>query len=158
VPEQDGDRHGVVRLSLTEPTDLPAARVLALFDDPSWFGTEVAPAPAGLRRYAADLRLRVSDRLPRATFAKAALVDPGRPRRLLRSGTVEIGWHAATLAPLFPVFAGRLTIREGELALDGYYAPPGGRLGRVADRLLLHTAARGTARWLLKTIIERARR
>jgi hypothetical protein len=62
---------------------------------------------------------------------------------------VEISWRSATLAPLFPVFSGWLTVGPGELRLDGYYAPPGGALGLAADRALLRLAARGTARWLL---------
>jgi hypothetical protein len=65
---------------------------------------------------------------------------------------VPISWRAAGLAPLFPVFSGRLRWADGELALDGYYAPPGGGLGMVADRLLLNVAARGTARLLLEKI------
>ena len=35
------------------------------------------------------------------------------------------------------------------LTIEGHYAPPGGVGGRTADRMLLHTAARGTARWFL---------
>jgi hypothetical protein len=65
---------------------------------------------------------------------------------------VEIGWRASRAAPLFPVFSGWLSIRPGELHLEGVYAPPGGVLGRVADRMLLHVAANGTARWLLGEI------
>jgi hypothetical protein len=32
------------------------------------------------------------------------------------------------------------------------YAPPGGAIGRLADRALLHLAASGTAKWLLHEI------
>jgi len=65
---------------------------------------------------------------------------------------VDISWQAAGLAPLFPVFSGRLSWADGDLSLDGYYAPPGGGIGIVADRLLLNVAARGTARLLLEKI------
>jgi hypothetical protein len=39
--------------------------------------------------------------------------------------------------------------RGEELSISGWYAPPGGVVGRAADRALLHIAAEGTARWLL---------
>jgi hypothetical protein len=39
-----------------------------------------------------------------------------------------------------------LTVGRDELRIDGLYAPPGGMLGRVADRVLLHVAANATAR------------
>jgi hypothetical protein len=38
------------------------------------------------------------------------------------------------------------------MRIEGLYAPPGGVVGRVADRMLLHVAANGTARWLLREI------
>ena len=55
-------------------------------------------------------------------------------------------WRAATAAPLFPVFSGRIVSEPGELRIEGIYAPPGGIMGRLADRVLLHTAANATAR------------
>src|SRR3989304_3619664 len=66
--------------------------------------------------------------------------------------SIGLSWRAAGLAPLFPVFAGTLTWTDGELQLVGVYAPPGGEIGLVADRLVLNVAARGTARWLLGRI------
>jgi hypothetical protein len=50
---------------------------------------------------------------------------------------------------LYPVFSGTIVAHGGELTVSGWYAPPGGGVGRVADRALLHIAAEGTARWLL---------
>ncbi len=83
----------------------------------------------------------MSDHASLVTFAKAAYVDLGPVHDLAADGwQVEVGWQASTLAPLFPVFSG---------TLSGWYAPPGGTLGRVADRALLPIAAEGTARWLL---------
>jgi hypothetical protein len=80
------------------------------------------------------------------------------PVRLVQLGgwEVEVGWRASTLAPLFPVFSGRIVARGDELTLSGWYAPPGGELGRIADRVLLHVAATGTARWLLGALDEAA--
>jgi len=48
-------------------------------------------------------------------------------------------------------------LTDGELRLEGWYAPPGGLIGRVADRVLLRIAARGTARWLLTALADAVR-
>jgi hypothetical protein len=102
-----------------------------------------------MHRHQADLRLRVSDHPSLVTFRKAAYVDFGPVQPLDDGWQVEVGWRASTLAPLFPVFSGMIVARGGELTVSGWYAPPGGSVGRVADRALLHIAAEGTARWLL---------
>jgi hypothetical protein len=131
---------------------------MVLLDAPgrsAWLG-EVLEAQApdeAWDRHLVDLELRISDQAPRIAFKKAAYVDVG-PASADQFGPIRIGvsWHAAGLAPLFPVFSGTLAWDEGELQLDGYYAPPGGGIGIVADRLLLNVAARGTARLLLDRI------
>jgi hypothetical protein len=116
-----------------------------------------AIGPAGpRRRFATDLRLRVSDRSPRALFRKAAIVEIGTPREANGTISVEIGWRAATLAPLFPVFSGRLSVDAHDATLHGLYAPPGGRIGQLADDALFHIAAEGTARWLLRELADAA--
>ena len=115
----------------------------------SWLGPELPDAPVGMHRHQADLRLRVSDRPALVTFGKAAFVDLGEVLPLADGWQAEVSWRAATLAPLFPVFSGTLVARPGELTVSGWYAPPGGAVGRLADRALLHIAAEGTARWLL---------
>jgi hypothetical protein len=102
-----------------------------------------------MQRYEADLRLRVSDRPSLVTFRKAAYIDLGAIEPLDDGWQADVSWRASSLAPLFPVFSGTLVARAGELSVSGWYAPPGGALGRVADRALLHIAAEGTARWLL---------
>ncbi len=102
-----------------------------------------------MRRHQANLRLQVSDRPSIVTFGKEAYVDLGPVLPTNQGWEVEVSWRASTLAPLFPVFSGWIVAREDELTLSGWYAPPGGGLGRVADRVLLHIAATGTARWLL---------
>lgn len=144
------DHEGLSRLTvrrraMSEPCRLAwAIRVTR-----GWLGPEVRHAPAGMRRHEADLRLRVSDRPALVTFAKAAYVDIGPVRSKDRGWAVEVGWRAATMAPLFPVFSGTIVARGDALTLSGWYAPPGGAVGRLADRALLHLAAEGTARWLL---------
>jgi hypothetical protein len=154
---------GARQLDIRVPISADASAVLDALDAgaEAWLGEPVhadadgrsADGPAHRRRFATDLRLRVSDRTERTLFRKAAIVELGTPVRS-PDGTVsvEIGWRAATLAPLFPVFAGRLTVGSHEARLRGLYAPPGGRIGLLADAALLHLAAQGTARWLLREL------
>ncbi len=115
----------------------------------AWLGPEIFPAPGGMHRHQADLRLRVSDQPSLVTFGKAAYVDLGPVTWMHDAWEVEVSWRASTLAPLFPVFSGTIVARAHEMTIGGWYAPPGGALGQVADRALLHLAAEGTARWLL---------
>ena len=149
---------GTTRLSASVPAAVSRRRALAVLEAPgrsAWLGEAIeAGAPdAAWDRHLVDLELRVSEQMPRISFRKAAYVDVG-PVRTEPSGPVRIGisWRAAGLAPLFPVFSGTLAWNGGELQLGGYYAPPGGGIGIVADRLLLNVAARGTARLLLERI------
>jgi hypothetical protein len=118
----------------------------------AWLGAEVEPAPPGMHRHQADMRLRVSEHPSLVTFGKAAFVDIGPVRPLADGWDVEVAWRASSLAPLFPVFSGTIVARDGELKLSGWYAPPGGSVGRAADRVLLHIAAEATGRWLLGEI------
>jgi hypothetical protein len=118
-------------------------------DPPGWARIDDV---AGQRRYAVDLRLRLGGDHGFAIFGKAAYVDLGDSRPTPEGVDVPIGWQASTAAPLFPVFAGVLRLDGRTLELHGMYAPPGGALGRLADRALLHVAASGTARWLLHEI------
>ena len=138
--------HLVVRRRTTSSADRLAWAIRAAR---TWLGPEVAEPPAGMHRHEADLRLRVSARPSVVTFGKAAFVDLGQMQPLADGWLVEVSWRAASLAPLFPVFSGTLVVRPEELSLSGWYAPPGGVVGRMADRGLLHIAAEGTGRWLL---------
>lgn len=60
---------------------------------------------------------------------------------------------------LLPGFRGRLTLRHGgsrlRLALEGSYEPPAGRIGAVADRVLMHRTGDRTARALLDDVATR---
>ena len=151
---------GYVRLEAYAPlhADASAAAALLSGDPSAWLGdAEPRGIVAGLRRYEVDLRLDVgNDDAPIVTLRKAAYIDLGIVWRTPAGYEVEIGWRASSAAPLFPVFSGRLSVGP-YLSLDGLYAPPGGVVGRVADRVLLHTAANGTARWVLRQLAEAAR-
>ena len=152
---------GFVRLAASLRLHNDPDRVAMLLRDvraPWALGRVASPDASELRRFAIDLRLRLGgDKVALTTFGKAAFLDLGVPRRTANGWEAEISWLASTAAPLFPVFSGWLTIGREELRIDGLYAPPGGVVGRVADRMLLHVAANATARWVLEEIDRFAR-
>jgi hypothetical protein len=163
--EQLDPESGTVHLRLSRPAiiDLESAR--RRLDAAEWLGFEVRPddqpehspgmpSMSGIRRYETDLGLPLRPGSQRTVFRKAALVDLGSPEPTKRGLHVPIAWRSATMAPLFPVFAGRLEILPDQIILDGWYAPPGGNAGLVVDRAFLNLAARGTARWFLDRIGE----
>jgi hypothetical protein len=143
---------GYVRLSATAPLHAdPEAVASVLGKGPD--GWDERPTVPGYRRYAVDLRLRLGgDVAGMTTFRKAAYVDIGPVRAADGGYVAEISWRAATAAPLFPVFSGALHVGPDFLTVSGLYAPPGGAVGVLADRALLHIAASGTARWLLREL------
>jgi hypothetical protein len=146
----------VTPLRLVQPVRVDLARALPLFGEqaPTWLGTPVAAAPEGSHRYLTDLSLPIRGHAPSLVFRKAAFVDVGEIRRTPDGCEIEIGWQSSSLAPLFPVFAGHLTLTPSEVRLEGYYAPPGGELGAALDKAFLGIAARGTARWFLERATE----
>jgi hypothetical protein len=156
-PRAESAPPGTARLSASVPAKVTRRRAIEVLGGEgrgAWLG-EVVPAEGlgSWERHLIDLELRVNEEAPRITFRKAAYVDIG-PARAQPHHPIEAGisWRAAGLAPLFPVFSGALRWADGELSVDGWYAPPGGGIGILADRLLLNVAARGTARLLLERI------
>lgn len=140
---------GFVSLSVAVPLHADSEAIVSVLGNGPEGWDERTAAP-GYRRYAVDLRLRLGgDTAGWTTFRKAAYVDVGPIRQVHRGYAVEISWRAATAAPLFPVFSGELHVGPDGLTVSGLYAPPGGPVGYLADRALLHVAATGTARWLL---------
>jgi hypothetical protein len=123
----------------------------------AWLGDLLEGAGAAgregvpLERYALDLEVPLGDGATHIAIRKAALIEIGplveQPDHSLVC--VPFSWRAATMAPLFPVFSGRLCWAPGEVRIDGWYAPPGGAIGAAADRILLRLVAQRTARWLL---------
>jgi hypothetical protein len=105
-----------------------------------------------MRRYATDLRLGPASEGPLGAIRRSAFVDLGSVEFANETLRLEISWRSETLAPLFPVFSGWLTARIGEIAIEGRYVPPGGPLGFVADRALMHLAARYTLDWFLREL------
>jgi hypothetical protein len=139
-------------LRLVQPASIDLSRVGPLFADNGsvWLGTPVETPRAGSHRFLTDLSLPIREHSPSLVFKKAAYVDLGEFRKTPDGCEIEIGWQSSSLAPLFPVFAGHLTLTSTELRLEGYYAPPGGEFGAVLDKAFLGIAARGTARWFLE--------
>lgn len=122
---------------------------------PSWLG-RLVESPADRRdgfRVETDLAFTMGADGRTLTFSKAALVDIGPLRDTPDGAVADIGWQASSLAPLFPVFAGRLVVGPTRIRLVGEYAPPGGGVGLLVDRAILHHFAQRTARWLLDRIV-----
>jgi hypothetical protein len=145
----------VTPLRLSQRTSLgqvPGRPPSALVES-DWLGASVASARPGTRRFLTDLTLPMRERSPQLTFKKAAYVDLGEIRQTPNGWELEIGWQSSSLAPLFPVFAGKLTVTATEVTLEGFYAPPGGEIGAALDKAFLNIAARGTARWFLERVI-----
>lgn len=157
---------GTVHLRLSRPARIDLESARQRLDAAAWLGFEIgidalrplSETPTqdvpGIRRYETDLGLPLRPGSQRTIFRKAALVDLGAPETTATGLHVPIAWRSATMAPLFPVFAGALEVLPDELVLDGWYAPPGGSAGLVVDRAFLNLAARGTARWFLDRIGE----
>jgi hypothetical protein len=134
-----------LRVRQTGPIDLDRAN-LAL-SDLSWLGrpTDGPPDHPQLRRVVTDLELPILDGSSTGSVRKAAFIDLGPARHVSDGVLVEIAWRSASFAPLFPVFAGRLSISANDIVLDGRYAPPLGKLGLLLEQALLHLVARRTA-------------
>ncbi len=145
-----GVEASVRRLSVNRRTALDVEKACRALDRPDWLGPRVqGEGPPGFTRYLSDLAFPLATESRTLLFRKAAYIDLGRPRPSDRGCDFEIGWRSATLAPLFPVFAGYLRITDRGLELDGTYAPPLGEVGLVIDRAALHFVARRTGEWFL---------
>ena len=144
-----------VRLHLREPWtgELAAAAAALGSGATGWLGAPLPVGVDGRRRFETDLVVPVSGATRRVVLRKAAIVELGPVESRPAAVGVEVSWRSANLAPLYPVFGGRLTVSPGWIELDGYYAPPGGELGVILDRALLNIAARGTARWFIDQVV-----
>jgi len=142
---------GVSRLAVDLPGRIDLAAARRALEQPDWLGTPAAPPPdrPEMRRYLTDLVLQLSAVGRPLEFRKAAYVDVGPVAERGRRLEVEIGWRSATMAPLFPVFAGTLLVTPAGLVLEGAYAPPFGEAGMLIDKAALGGVARRTARWFL---------
>ena len=158
VPPSDRTQP-TVRLDVAHATPIDLVRAIDAFTDLGWLGPQVAGSAArtDLRRVRTDLELPILDGSGAGSgpIRKAALLDVGMPLEVDGSVLVEIGWQSATLAPLFPVFAGSLRVATSGLELEGYYVPPFGRVGLLIDDGVLGLIARRTAQALLARLAVR---
>ena len=140
------------RLRVSVRTTVQPDEASRILEAPEWLGPQDLAAP-GYRRFMSDLAFPLFTTPRTLVFRKAVLVDLG-PVTELADGSVvvEVAWRSATLAPLFPVFSGRLLIRTDGFFLEGAYAPPFGEFGRLVDRAALHQVAARTARWFVETV------
>jgi hypothetical protein len=136
-----------VPLHVRRPGSIDLDRAILALSDLSWLGRETGGLPdhPHLRQIATDLDLPILDGSSTGPVLKAAFIDLGPAQRVGDRVLVEIAWRSASFAPLFPVFAGQLSISADDIVLDGRYAPPLGTLGLLLDQALLHLVARRTA-------------
>ena len=146
----------VTPLRLVQRAVIDPARAAALLteDASEWLGTPVPATRPEYRRFLTDLSLPIREHAPTLVFRKAAYIDLGAAHETAAGFEIEIAWQSSSLAPLFPVFSGHLTLTPTEFRLEGFYAPPGGELGAALDKAFLGIAARGTARWFLERTVE----
>lgn len=141
-----------VPLRVVHRASIDVARAIALLDDLSWLGPlaeGTREGPGNRRVVEVDLALPILDGSAPGPVYKAAFIGLGPIEPVADGLGLDIEWRSASLAPLFPVFVGRLQVLTTGLILDGRYAPPFGKLGLVIDRSLLHFVARRTAVALL---------
>lgn len=136
-----------VPLRVRRPGTIDLDRAILALSDLSWLGrpTDRPRDRPQLRHVATDLDLPILDGSSTGPVRKAAFLDLGPVRQVGDLILVEIAWRSASFAPLFPVFAGQLSVSANDIVLDGRYAPPVGRLGLLLDQALLHLVARRTA-------------
>ena len=136
-----------VPLRVRRPGTVDLDRAILALSDLSWLGrpTDRPRDRPQLRHVATDLDLPILDGSSTGPVRKAAFIDLGPARQVGDLILVEIAWRSASFAPLFPVFAGQLSVSANDIVLDGRYAPPVGRLGLLLDQALLHLVARRTA-------------
>jgi hypothetical protein len=153
VPRADPSAGRVVSLWLVLETPVEVERVPAVLGGQAapWLGELTSEPGSQLRSYLCDLELHAG-KSERVLFRKAAIVSFGQPARDGDGWVLDVEWRAATLTPLFPVFAGQLHIEPARIVLDGRYAPPGGSIGYLLDTTLLGAAARQTGHWFLRKL------
>lgn len=156
-PDASVDRTPTVPLLAAHRAELDLSRALDALTNVGWLGSEESGPfdDPGWRRVRTVLTLPIADGSAPGPVRKGALVDFGPPTSSTNGLVVDVGWQSDSMAPLFPVFIGRLRITQAGLFLDGRYAPPFGRLGLLIDERLLHLIARRTAQAFLERLSDR---
>lgn len=99
------------------------------------------------------LLARVGIRLAGVPLYKRVRLEVGTPYVVQRGAqaVLPIRWRPSGGPPLFPDMSGDLTLQpfgtdRTQLTLSANYRPPGGRLGVMVDRAVLHLLADATVR------------
>lgn len=138
-------------VELDLPFDEVERTLLSGPDD--WIPGAVEEADGHGQRLLADVGIEAAGK----EVTKRVEVEIGEPRRLGSVTHLPISWKATGAARLFPRLDGDvevafLGLHRTQLSLSGWYDPPLGALGRVADRALLHRVAEAT----VKSFLDRA--
>lgn len=144
----------VAHLEVARPVRVDPVALRGALAHPDWLGRLIDP-PADRPKHVrveTDLAFRLGGDGRTLTFAKAAVVEFGPVRETPDGHAADVCWQATSFAPLFPVFAGRLLVNPTGLRILGKYAPPGGEVGLLVDRAILHHFAQRTAGWLLERL------
>ncbi len=125
-------------------------RIPTLLGTSDWLGAEIVANERGMRQFACDLALNAGAAAP-VLFRKSMVLAAGDPVKFGLGWQIPVEWRSATMASLFPVFVGRITVFADRINVDGWYAPPFGTVGSILDRSVMRIAARATARYVLRT-------
>lgn len=91
-------------------------------------------------------------------LGRRVVLQVGAPATWPGRCEVPLSWRADQRPELFPVFAGVLelatvTPERTLAALEGGYTPPGGVVGEVTDRAVLHRVAEASLRTFLARVV-----
>jgi hypothetical protein len=139
-----------VRLFVEIRATLECERTPAVIRESDWLGAEVSANQRGMRQFACDLMLNAGTGAP-VSFRKSMIIAAGDPVEVGSGWEIPVEWRSATMAPLFPVFVGKITVCADRINVEGWYAPPFGAVGSVLDRSVMRVAARATAKFILRT-------
>lgn len=139
-----------VRLFVEIRATLDCERIPVVLRAPDWLGVELSPNERGMREFACDLVLNAGAGTP-LSFRKSMILAAGDPVEAGSGWEIPVEWRSATMAPLFPVFVGKITVCFDRMNVEGWYAPPFGAVGTILDQALMRIAARATARHVVRT-------
>jgi hypothetical protein len=127
---------------------LPAEQVEAVLLGPAARWLEGLATDAGRRSEGLLAEVQVGPLGPH--LARPVRIHLGDPARLASTTSLPMSWEPVgeTLLPKLEadLEVGALGPARTQLAIGARYRPPLGRLGRVADRVLLHRVAEATVK------------
>jgi hypothetical protein len=112
----------------------------SLVEGPSnWMPGPYEPASANIAELSVEM--------PWGRLSRYARIDVGPPEVLKDEVILPISWEPLEDDDLLPVFCGELRLKRvgdghSQLRLHGYYVPPFGIVGQVADALAMKAVAK----------------